>query len=320
MIGNTRVPGPVDEPVEGLDGERNALDFVTSETVNEERVAGPVVEQTENIEDEPGHDKGIDSPPNIKSYGAWIVIVFGLSWLSYLLIDGLASAFGKGWLVFTPLFLVSVLFSGFMGWVLFKEWRAQRNIDQVKMVREAMQNSKAETSSYLLKENLAPLLENFREIYPKQMESFDAEAKNRDSVDSYVSLLDNLVLSHADKLVDAEIKKASLSVAAMVVASPHPVLDAAMVIIRASMMIKEIGRLYGLQSTRWSSIKLLRYIMISAITAAAVEEIASTVIEDLGLGMAGKVSKLAAESLVGANRMYRLGQLTKTMIRPIPVR
>ena len=86
---------------------------------------------------------------------------------------------------------------------------------------------------------------------------------------------------------------------------------------RANTMIRKIATCYGLQPTGLSSLYLFRYILISALTAAAIEEIGSIVLEEISAGLAETAVKVAAEGMVSARRMYRLGHLTRLNTRPI---
>ena len=321
MSSKSRVPGPVDEPTENLSHTPDLSETPVRKTsAQTSREPGEVDEQTQKIKSDFIADENMESSmPENKGYISWIVIAFFFSWLFYILISALITASNNGILVVLPLWIVTMLFIGALAWLIFREWRAFQTFDLVLNLRESIQEADASSSSFKIKEQFNPILKNFREAYPEEMETFDAEAKNRDTFSDYVSLIDNLILCKADLVVDREIKKASLSVAALVSVSPHPVLDATLVMIRATMMIKKIGECYGLQPTRWTSLRLFKHLLISAISSAIVEEVSAKIIEDIGAGITEKTLKVASEALVSSSRMYRLGYLTKEMIRPVPI-
>ena len=149
---------------------------------------------------------------------------------------------------------------------------------------------------------------------------FDEARHDRKTVKEYFSLLENVVWTRRDKDVDDAINRASLSVAGLVAISPHPALDAVIVVVRANMLLRNIGQIYGLELTGISSLYFFKHTIVSAITAAGIEELGTLVFEEIGAGVAEKSAKIVTEGLVSAGRMYRLGCLAKKVTRPVPVK
>ena len=319
MNSQTTVPGPVEEPTESIGQPSDNEKISYQSSAEASRAPGEVGEKTEKMErDVIANEVMEDNFSRNNSFISLIVIAFGFCWLLYISISALITASNAGLLVVLPLTIVTLLFIGVFVWLSYREWRAFQTFDLVLHIRESIQTADPNRSCFQIKEQFKPVLKNLRQVYPDQMGSFDSEAGNRDTISEYVSLMDNVVFSKADAVVDSEIKKASISVAALVSISPHPVLDALFVMVRATMLIKKIGECYGMQPTRWTSLKLFKHLLLSAISSAVVEEISSKVIEDIGAGITEKTLKVASEVLVSSSRMYRLGYLTKKLIRPVP--
>ena len=107
----------------------------------------------------------------------------------------------------------------------------------------------------------------------------------------------------------------------MVAIVPHPALDAAVALWRATALIRKIGKIYGLEPTGLSSLRLLKHSIATAIIAAGTDVAVDLAAEQVGLEMADQVSsnlgKGAAGGVVTAWRLYRLGNYAQKLCRPV---
>lgn len=273
----------------------------------------PVHEATEPADTEtPSFTEEIHEPSKGSHWARlfMVLVLFIGCWLLYTTGVSLVGVWSSSVWLAIPLTLITVIFILFLGALVWKEWHAIQSIDRIRETRLQLGGYISEHSIVGVHETLKPVLARIQIHYPGEYRQFDETWKDRRTVQEYLLLLDNIVLSRLDKDVNDAINKASLSVAGLVAISPHPALDAAIVIIRANMLIRKIGCIYGLEPTGLSSLYLFRYSIVSAIAAAGIEEI--------GVGMTEKVTKIVAEGIVSAGRMYRLGKLTKKITRPVP--
>lgn len=258
-------------------------------------------------------------PPS-KSHGSSLFNVFtlfALSWLLYSTYTAVVEAWQTNIWFGAPLAAVSIILIGFVLFIVKKESAAINRVDRNQSDKLKIQSYRESNSITGIHSVLKPRLKRIKKIYPKEYALFEEARSDRNSADDYIALLENVLLSKIDDDANKSIKKASLSIAALVAISPHPALDAVIVFFQANLLIRKISQLYGLEPTRLSSLYLLKHSIISAITAASIEEISSMLIDEVGAGLTEQATKLIAEGLVSSARVYRLGQLTKRITRPI---
>ena len=247
-----------------------------------------------------------------------VSVIFIACWLLYTTFVSLIDAWKTSLWLAIPLIIISIIFLITLIVLVLRERRAINLIDQRQKTHQQIRLYVADGSIIAIHETLTPILTNIKTHYPEEFQQFDEARNDRHTVQEYLSLLDSVVLSTLDRDVDYAIKKASLSVASLVAISPHPALDAIIVMIRANMLIRKIGHIYGLEPTGLSSLYLFRHTILSAISAAGIETLGSVALEEIGSGVTEKAAKILTEGLVSASRMYRLGKLTKKIIRPVP--
>ena len=251
------------------------------------------------------------------SIALWIFILFGFSWLTYSLVTSLVDAWQTSLFLALPLALISLLFIIILIKLLVREWKAFKSIDEAISLHRLIESTGDDEPPHHIRDALNPILDRLRAHYPAEIKCYRAEMNERRTTSEYLSLVNNIVLIRADKDVKKIILQSSISTAGLVAISPHPALDSLIVMYRANTMIRKIATCYGLQPTGLSSLYLFRHILISALTAAAIEEIGSVVLEEISAGLAEKAVKIAAEGMVSAKRMYRLGHLTRLNTRPV---
>ena len=319
-----RRPGPVKEKtvplgleiprvkVAGIHSD-NSNKTIKNQPVSSREPPGPLHEATEASDPQtPSFHEGL---PEQAKTGHWtrLLMAFALfisSWLLYATLISLLEVWSSNLWLAIPLSIITVTFITFLVAIVLRERRAIQSIDKIRETRLQLRQCIHDDSILGVHETLKPVLGCIRMHYPEEYRQFDEAWKDRRTVQEYLLLLDNVVLSRLDKDVNNAINKASLSVAGLVAISPHPALDAVIVVFRANMLIRKIGSIYGLEPTGLSSLYLFRHLIVSAIIAAGIEEV--------GVGLTENVTKVVAEGIVSAGRMYRLGKLTKKLIRPVP--
>lgn len=334
MSNYVRRPGPVEEETVPINSENSETEATarkshpsTSDNGIKKKNAPTRRKPTQVHEPtEPTNPKLISSSDNIlentkSSYWSrlfWVFVCFVGFWLLYATIESLLNAWNNNIWLAVPLTIISVAFIIILVALVWREWRAIQSIDRIQETKRQLEHYIYEGSIVGVHTTLKPVLACIKINYPEEYRQFDEARHDRQTVKEYLSLLDNVVLSRLDEDVDDAIKNASLSVAGLVAISPHPALDAVIVMIRANMLLRKITQIYGLELTGFSSLYFFKHTIVSAITAAGVEALGTLVLEQIGAELTEKSAKVLAEGVVSASRMYRLGNLTKNITRPIP--
>lgn len=265
-------------------------------------------------------DEDLTNAPESPRYWSklfWLFIIFAIAWLFYATLTTVLEAWTSNVWFGIPLAVISLAFIVVLVLLIKRERDAFKRVDdnavQGILIKTHIENNSVARIHHVLK----PRLARIKKYYPNESTQFEAAQSDRQSAIEYIALLDNVLLSRLDKDADTAIKKASLSIAALVAISPHPALDAVLVLIRANMLIRNISQIYGLEPTGLSSLYLLKHSIISALAAAGVEEISTLLAEEISMGLTEKAAKFIAEGAVSSARLYRLGHLTKKITRPL---
>jgi len=293
---------------------------IKSQSGPNKRKPVPVTEPTKAVppESTSAPDSGYDHLNENRWSRLFMVFVsFVVFWLLYATIASLVDAWSTSVWLAAPLTIITIVFITILGGLAWREWRSIQVIDRIQETQKELRQYINEDSIIGVHETLKPVLACIKVYYPEEHRQFDDARHERKTVKEYLSLLDNIILSKLDKDVDDAINKASLSVAGLVAISPHPALDAVIVMFRANMLLRKISNIYGLELTGLSSLYLFKHTIVSAITAAGIEEIGSMLMVEFGAGFTEKTGKVVAEAMVSASRMYRLGKIAKKMIRPL---
>lgn len=326
-----RKPGKVDEetiPLSEQKGSKNVQGSdapipTSSLAANHEKSIGKVTEPTEAIPPEETDKKvEIESESllpksSLWSVTFWLLVIFVNTWLVYITADAVLGIWQESvWVgvlmaVFSSalFFAVSILF--------WREYRSIKTVDEL-IARSQLVDKALETNdTALIKSSLANSLENIRKHKPKLINEFEQASVARDSVSDYLKQFDNIVLTRldekADKVIQSEAYKSALAVAI----SPHPSLDAVLVLWRSLVLAKTIALIYGVEISGISALIMLKRIIATAIIAAGMEEIGSVGVDAVGNSLLSNAFKSLGEGTVIAWRVYRLGKKTKQMCRPI---
>lgn len=202
---------------------------------------------------------------------------------------------------------------------LLLESGAARRIDRLARQRETVTEALAVDDVEALERALEPTLRALRKDRPALIAEFDTRVQHHEHARDYARQFENLVLAPLDREAERQINRSALTASAGVTVSPHPMLDAVIVVWRAIVLIRGIGALYGLQPTGLSSLRLLRHAIVSALGSAAIETGSDLMLDELGRSLIVRsAGKWLAESAYVALRFKRLGGIAKESCRPLP--
>ncbi len=218
-----------------------------------------------------------------------------------------------------PIGALGILLLTLLILALKEEVMAMQRIDRLEIIQAEILQARNTADLPKLKSSLKSTLNNLELRHPDLMLTFKEASSTRTDCNDYIETLNNLVLLRLDEAVNSTIKRSSLMIGTAVAISPHPALDAIIVLWRAQALVREIGEIYGLRLTGLSSWKLMKYLFNSALIAAAMDAAGSLLLEEAGRGAIESAGKKAAEGLVVGSRIYRLGVIAQKTCRPIPL-
>jgi uncharacterized membrane protein YcjF (UPF0283 family) len=220
-----------------------------------------------------------------------------------------------------PLAILTLGFGWIVGRAVLIEYRAARRIDRLQERQREVEQALATGDLSALKAALAPTVAALQKSQPALLGEFEAAAKGERHARDYARLFENLVLTPLDEEAANLIRRVSLTTGAAVAISPHPGLDAIVLLWRASALVRGVGNIYGLAPTGLSSVRLLKHALASAVLAAGLDALGDVIVDELGRGtLSATAGKAAGEALVMGRRTYGLGKLTQSLCRPIPLR
>jgi putative membrane protein len=318
----SRRPGPVTEAAHPVDKEPlepwARKDASAHHAGKVEQSASPIIEEDVITLSSPAHKKWPERPWLMTLLALLVLMIAALGWWwGSILVDIWVTLP----LIAVPLVMLSVSFAWILGRAVLLEYRAARRIDRLEE-RQREVHSALETGDLCtLKVSLAPTLAALHKSRPALIREFEAAANGKDNVRDYANLLHNLVLTPLDEQARGLITRASLTTGAAVAISPHPGLDALVILWRASALVRDIGDVYGLAPTGLSSIRLLKHVLANAVLAAGLDLLGDVIVDEFGRGtLNATVGKAAGEAAVMSRRTYRLGKLTQSLCRPLPLR
>jgi putative membrane protein len=155
----------------------------------------------------------------------------------------------------------------------------------------------------------------------------------RDAVNSYRAVLEphhtghdalelfsRFVLSPADQLAQAAIRRAAAQTFAINAVSPTVLLDTLLFAARAMRLIREIAEVYGQRPGLAGTVHLLRRLVRGAGLVGAVDVVGGVIAQQLGGAVLERLSASAAESAYATQKMARLGLVAMASCRPIEFR
>jgi len=322
-----RNPGRIDEDAAPIDAANGDLARSRSGTDSANRKPEVVEGPSELIDDESLNvqsEEVVTPEPRGHSLWGFVFWLFSINvfiWMSYE--AGLAIAGAWRQSVSIGLFLggLACMFLAVLFVAGRREYKAMKAVDMLAERGAQMRMAMMSENLPLLRETLEPTLKNLRKRYSTLMEEFEDAAKARETASDYMEQFNNILMPHLDEEANAAIKRSALSGGVMIAFLPHPSLDAAAALWRSTVLARKIGQIYGLEPTGLSSLRLLKYSITTAIVAAGTSFALDLMVEEAvkdGVSSAVKVvGKGSAEGVVTGLRLYRLGNITKKMCRPM---
>jgi len=321
-----RMPGPVTDEAHPIHNSRSAPCYSTQNTPfpnSTDRKPGEVTDAAETIVEPKEEGAATDDAELFQAMegSPWrlVLLLLGATITCWFIFDAVVTvseAFERSWWFGIPLAVVTIALLVALAWAAHREWSAFQSVDQLAR-RQGKINAALETNDlYGLRDALSPTLENIRKRQPGLIRVFEDAASQRESAADYFTQFDNLVLTVLDQQAAIVIKQAMLTGGAGVAVSPHPALDAFIVLWRAKSLIKSIGEIYGLEPTGLSAMRLVKHAIVSAMIAGALEEFSNAMAAQMTQNAFIKALKPLGESAATATRLYRLGKLTQRFCRP----
>jgi putative membrane protein len=154
----------------------------------------------------------------------------------------------------------------------------------------------------------------------------EAVARYRAAVEQHHSgrdaleLFSRFVLTPADRLAEAAIRRAAGQAFAINAISPTALLDTVLFAARAMRLLRQIAEIYGQRPGLAGTVHLLRRLVGGAGMVGAVDLVGGVLVQQLGGAVLERLSASAAESAYAAQKMARLGILAMALCRPVEFR
>ena len=158
-----------------------------------------------------------------------------------------------------------------------------------------------------------PLLDNAVHTYRSALEPHHT---GKDALE----LFSRFVLTPADQLAQAAIRRAVAQAFAINAISPTVLLDTLLFAARAMRLIRDVAEIYGQRPGLAGTVHLLRQLARSAGLVGAVDIVGGVVVQQLGGAVLERLSASAAESAYAAQKMARIGLVAMAACRPIEFR
>ena len=135
-----------------------------------------------------------------------------------------------------------------------------------------------------------------------------------------LKLFSRFVLTSADRLAEAAIRRAATQAFAINAVSPTALLDTLLFAARALRLVREIAEVYGQRPGLAGTVHLLRRLASGAGMVGAVDLVGGILVQQLGGAVMERLSASAAESAYAAQKMARLGIIAMALCRPVDFR
>jgi len=207
-----------------------------------------------------------------------------------------------------------------LGWV-WREVRALARLRRAEALRaEAERLAASEDFSGRAEEFLGRLRQALpaRPEVARGLDAFDRLSTHGDTDAEALAKFARLVLTPIDAEARAAIRRAAAVAAVGTSVMPSPAFDAAFALWRGLRLVRTLANLYGVSPGPVATLALLRHLLNTASAGAAIDLASKAAIEQLGLGVAERVSATVAEGLFVGVRVARLGLVAMQHCRPIP--
>jgi putative membrane protein len=207
---------------------------------------------------------------------------------------------------------------GGTGYLALHEARAIGRLREVKHLRERFEHT---TDRARLREQLLELARELADAptLAPGIARWRARAGADLPPEDALRTFEAMVLSEADKIAIAAIRRAARDTFGIVAVSPRAAVDIAVFVWRGLKLVREIGEAYGYRPSRASTVVLARRILADIGLITATDVAADATATFLGGSVLEKVSAAASEGAVAAWRMARFGLLAMESARPLPL-
>jgi len=328
-----RRPGPVqeetlprEEVMKRLTGMPNQDGQEAEQQQEAPRRPGKVLEKTRPIPEQidsaynditPGLGSNVDKD----TLGGWNLLFWLLiaTVLVWFLVDGGLFIYHIATISLWLSLLVTIPLLSLLaatGYTILREYRSWRSVSELELRKARLKRAVRDNLFYETKGLLQETIENLRASEPDLITNFEKAAADRDNAADYLRQFDNIVLTVLDKQADELILHAVKVAAAGTAISPLPALDALIVLWRAHLLICGMGRIYGLAPTGFTSLKILRHVVVSMAFAGGIQAFGKAVAADVTEKTMVNLLEPLAEGAATAIRIHRLGRSVQQYYRP----
>jgi putative membrane protein len=236
------------------------------------------------------------------SLGAWIVGLFGQSWLlGGLAVTALVALLGgAGTAIYLDL-------------SSFRRFREATNYQQ--LFAEDVPADKADAQ----RAALIGLL-NDLPITAEQAATVTEAVRECPDNAHAIDIVERLVVRDLDNIALVRVRTGVLHSFGLIALSPTSITDTALFVWRALRLMREVAAAYGLRPNRVSSLWLLRQVLSDAALITAADLASDALSTVLGDKLAARLSSPLAEGSLASYRMARFGLLAIQRCRPIALR
>ncbi|MGH7061784.1 MAG: DUF697 domain-containing protein, partial [Stellaceae bacterium] len=135
-----------------------------------------------------------------------------------------------------------------------------------------------------------------------------------------LELFARFVLTPADRLGQAAVRRAAAQAFAINAVSPTVLTDTLLFGARAMRLLREVAEIYGQRPGIAGTLHLLRQLVAGAGLVGAVDVVGGVLVQQLGGAVLERLSANAAESAYAAQKMARLGIVAMALCRPVGFR
>jgi len=258
----------------------------------------------------------VPSKPNWLLRSAAIVFV-GL--LGYETVDFFIQGFSQNPFIATGYGVLLALVSMIAGSHVFHEYRGLRQFKKRQKLQQSVEKIFNDESS----EDAIALCDKITQQLPCDLLSeedyqWSKNAQQELTDKEILGLYSRQILSQVDQKALDKVSKYSTEAAILVALSPMAVMDMLLMLWRNTKMINEVAKLYGMNLSYWSRIKLIKETFKNMVYAGASELVTDVCADIIGADVLGKLSGRMAQGLGAGMLTARLGLKAINVSRPMP--
>jgi len=238
---------------------------------------------------------------------------------SVLAIDWIVGLFDRSpWLGAIGTVFLVLIFSGAVAWIA-REMRALARLKDVGRIRSLLDWS----ALPMQRSDLAGRIEDSIRLlshlpaYHSQIPTWRARRAADLPAPDALALFEADMLANADKKALSAARRAIRDAFGLVALSPTGLTDTVLFVSRAMRLLREVAEIYGLRPSS-ASLALLGHRVLKDAGMVTVADAAGDLVSGfIGGSVAGKLSTLAGEGAIGAQRMAKFSLLAIESCRPV---